>query len=107
MTKESHPSADVRMRGFRQRSEVSAALAWIDRHALRLGSEKVPLEEAAARILAADVIEQSAGAYEARIRLPMAGDWRFVVAGTLADGSRITHDTPVPGVRAAATPGGS
>jgi len=55
----------------------------------------------------ADVIEQSAGTYEARVRLPMVGDWRFVVAGTLADGSRITHDTPVPGVRAAATPGGS
>jgi hypothetical protein len=54
----------------------------------------------------AGVIEQSAGAYEARVRLPMAGDWRFVVAGALADGSRITHDTPVPGVRAAATPGG-
>ena len=54
----------------------------------------------------ADVIERGAGAYEARLRLPMAGDWRFVVAGTLADGNRITHDTPVPGVRAAATPGG-
>jgi hypothetical protein len=54
----------------------------------------------------ADVIEHGAGAYEARLRLPMAGDWRFVVAGTLADGNRITHDTPVPGVRAVATPGG-
>ena len=54
----------------------------------------------------ADVIERSAGAYEARVRLPMAGDWRFVVAGALADGTRITHDTPVPGVRAAATAGG-
>ena len=56
--------------------------------------------------LTAAVIEQSGGAYEARVRLPMAGDWRFVVAGTLAGGRRITHDTPVPGVRAAATPGG-
>ncbi len=56
--------------------------------------------------LTADLIEQSDGAYEARVRLPMAGDWRFVVAGTLADGSRITHDTPVPGVRVAATSGG-
>jgi hypothetical protein len=53
-----------------------------------------------------DVIERSAGAYEARVQLPMAGDWRFVVAGTLADGSRITRDTPVPGVRAAAPRGG-
>ncbi len=31
-------------------------LTWIDRHALRLGDEKVPLEEAADRILAVDVI---------------------------------------------------
>ena len=55
----------------------------------------------------ADVTERSDGTYEARVRLTMAGDWRFVVAGALADGSRITQDTLVPGVRAAATPGGS
>jgi len=56
--------------------------------------------------ITADVIERDAGTYEARVRLPMAGDWRFVVAGAAADGTRITNDTPVPGVRAAATPGG-
>jgi molybdopterin molybdotransferase len=56
MTSETRPSADVRMHGFRQRSEVSVVLTWIDRHALRLGDETVPLEEAADRILAADVI---------------------------------------------------
>src|SRR5215470_13185969 len=56
MHKDAPPSADVRMHGFRQRSEVPAVLEWIDRHASRLGQETVPLEEAAQRILAADVI---------------------------------------------------
>ena len=54
----------------------------------------------------ADLIEKNAGVYEARVQLPMAGDWRFVVAGTLADGNRFTHEMPVRGVRAATTPGG-
>jgi len=44
------------MHGFRQRSEVSAVLTWIDRHASRLGDETVPLDEAVDRILAADAI---------------------------------------------------
>ena len=47
---------DVRMHGFRERSEVSAVLAWIDQHATRLGAELVPLEEASGRTLAAEVI---------------------------------------------------
>jgi hypothetical protein len=55
----------------------------------------------------AAMTERSDGTYEARVRLTMAGDWRFVVAGTLADGRRITRDTAVAGVRAAAAPGGS
>ncbi|HTO46079.1 MAG TPA: gephyrin-like molybdotransferase Glp [Burkholderiales bacterium] len=44
------------MHGFRQRSEVSTVLTWIDRHAVRLDEETAPLEKAADRILAADVI---------------------------------------------------
>jgi molybdopterin molybdotransferase len=47
---------DVRMHGFRQRSEVSAVLDWIDQHATQLGAESVPLEQAYSRTLAADVI---------------------------------------------------
>lgn len=47
---------DVRMHGFRQRSEVPAALDWIDRHAARLPAETVALEVAAGRTLAAEVI---------------------------------------------------
>ena len=48
--------ADVRMHGFRQRSEVSAVLSWIDRHASRIGDETVPIDEAVNRVLAADAI---------------------------------------------------
>ncbi|HQR22040.1 MAG TPA: molybdopterin molybdotransferase MoeA [Burkholderiaceae bacterium] len=48
--------ADVRMHGFRQRSEVSAVLDWIDRHAVQRGTESIPLEEACGRTLAAEVI---------------------------------------------------
>jgi len=46
---------DVRMHGFRERSDVNDALAWIDSHAARLDNETVPLEEASGRVLAADV----------------------------------------------------
>ena len=44
------------MQGFRRRSDVPAVLAWIDRHALRLDAERVPLESAAGRVLARDVV---------------------------------------------------
>jgi len=47
---------DVRMHGFRTRSEVPVVLDWIDRHAARLNEESVPLENAFGRTLAADVI---------------------------------------------------
>ena len=46
---------DVRMRGFARRAEVSAAWQWIDRHAERLGSERVAIDAAAGRMLAADI----------------------------------------------------
>ena len=51
-----NPIADVRMHGFRVRSEVPVVLDWIDQHAARLGAESVPLEEACGRTLAAEVI---------------------------------------------------
>jgi molybdopterin molybdotransferase len=56
MQKQTPDVRDVRMHGFTQRSEVPAALKWIDEHAFRLGNESVSLEVAAGRILAADVI---------------------------------------------------
>ena len=47
---------DVRMRGFKSRTTVEATLAWIDRHAKPLGSEKVSLWSAARRVLASDAV---------------------------------------------------
>ncbi len=48
--------SDVRMHGFRQRSEVPAVLDWIDRHAIRLDAESLAIEDAVGRTLAAEVI---------------------------------------------------
>ncbi len=47
---------DVRMRGFTQRAEVPAALAWIDAHAPLLPGESVALEAASARVLSEALI---------------------------------------------------
>src|SRR5512133_4062893 len=47
---------DVRMHGFAARAEVATALAWIDAHAHRLGSERVGVDAAADRVLAQTVI---------------------------------------------------
>jgi len=47
---------DVRMRGFRQRHTVDAALAWLDAQLRPLLSEIVPLRAAAGRVLAASVV---------------------------------------------------
>ena len=56
MSKDNSVANDVRMHGFTRRAEVGAVLDWIDRHAVRLGSTQVPVEEAAGRILAMQVI---------------------------------------------------
>ncbi len=53
-----HPNADVRMRGFAQRTTVEDALAWVDSALPNFGdlnSEKVSLLSAAGRVLARDV----------------------------------------------------
>ena len=44
------------MRGFAARTEVATALAWIDRHAAPLPSERVAVDVAAGRVLAQQVI---------------------------------------------------
>src|SRR5262245_43670797 len=49
------PPADVRMRGFRQRSEVAAVLQLLDQRLRPLDTEAVELPAAAGRVLAADV----------------------------------------------------
>jgi molybdopterin molybdotransferase len=55
MTAPSQPIEDVRMRGFRHRSTVNEAQAWVDRHAVRLAAEPVPVAQCAGRVLAAGV----------------------------------------------------
>ncbi|MDZ4684222.1 MAG: molybdopterin molybdotransferase MoeA [Planctomycetaceae bacterium] len=54
-----HPNADVRMRGFAFRSTVEEAVAWIEAvlpSFEKLPTEVVDLSDAAARVLAADVV---------------------------------------------------
>src|SRR5262245_29068593 len=46
---------DVRMTGFRERTRVEAALAWVDTHTTRLPAEQIPVVEAHGRVLAEDV----------------------------------------------------
>src|SRR6266436_5179807 len=48
-------SIDVRMTGFRERTRVEAALAWVDAQTTRLPAESVPVIESHGRVLADDV----------------------------------------------------
>src|SRR2546423_14090447 len=56
MTADRPTPKDVRMHGFSQRAEVGSVLAWIDRHAPRLGHMSASLDQASARVLARQVI---------------------------------------------------
>ena len=49
-------AADVRMRGFAHRQTVAAALAWLDAQLKALGPERLPLAEAAGRVLALPIV---------------------------------------------------
>jgi molybdopterin molybdotransferase len=46
---------DVRMRGFSRRAEVDDAWRWIERHAVPVAVEAVPIDAAAGRVLAHEV----------------------------------------------------
>jgi len=46
-----------------------------------------------------DMVEHGDGLYEARLRLTMEGDWTLVLAGQLRDGTRITKQLDLAGVR--------
>ena len=48
--------ADVRMRGFQQRTDVTRVLALLDERVAPLGPEAVELTHAAGPVLAADVV---------------------------------------------------
>lgn len=45
--------------------------------------------------------EREDGRYEARMQFSMAGDWMLVVTGDLGNGTRITEQVEVRGVRSA------
>jgi len=51
-------SRDVRMRGFARRATVDEALSWLGTQLARLPEQWVPIEEAAGRVLARDVISR-------------------------------------------------
>src|SRR5690348_619178 len=44
------------MRGFERRHTVAAAIDWLDAQLTPLGAERVPLSEAAGRVLAAPIV---------------------------------------------------
>lgn len=48
-------SDDVRMRGFKKRSTVEAAITWLDQQGIDLPQQIIPLQQAMARVLAQDV----------------------------------------------------
>ncbi len=48
-------SDDVRMRGFKKRSTVDAAIAWLDQQGIDLPQQIIPLQQAMGRVLAQDV----------------------------------------------------
>jgi molybdopterin molybdotransferase len=52
------PFFDVRTRGFKDRAEVPAVIALLDRRIRPLGSESVPLSAAAGRVLAESIISR-------------------------------------------------
>src|SRR6516162_6784423 len=54
------PTCDVRMRGFRERAEVDAVLAMLDRRIQALSAENITVTEAAGRLLAADIVAEFA-----------------------------------------------
>jgi hypothetical protein len=47
-----------------------------------------------------DLAERGDGRYETTLAFTMAGDWVLVMTGTLDDGTRITRELEVGGVRA-------
>jgi molybdopterin molybdotransferase len=112
---------DVRMRGFRQRVSVAAALSVLERRTCAMDAERVPIAGAFGRVAASDVVapasvphfarsamdgyalvgETSFGASaSAPVRLPILGDARpgrpFVGSIRRGEAVRITTGAPVP-----------
>ncbi len=49
---------DVRMRGFKKRWPIDEVISWLDQQTIDLPIQKIPLQKAAGRIIANDVISQ-------------------------------------------------
>jgi len=114
-------AADVRMRGFSHRHTVAAALAWLDAQLQPLAAERVPLADAAGRVLAVPIIStvdvpgfdratmdgyavvaastEGAGAYS-RLPLRVIGDSMpgrpFDGAVSAGDAVRVMTGAPMP-----------
>jgi len=80
---------DVRMRGFARRHTVEAALEVLDRHIQSLDTERLPLQNASGRVLAADV--ESGVDVPGFDRATMDG---FAVVATSTEGA--ASYTPLP-----------
>lgn len=90
---------DVRMRGFRDLTSVSAALAVLERRVGQLDAETVPLAEAAGRVAAEDVAARASVPHFAR----SAMDGYALTAASIAGA---TADAPVEvPIRGASMPG--
>jgi molybdopterin molybdotransferase len=76
---------DVRMRGFRERMPVPAALAVLERRVRPLGGEAVPLAAAAGRVAAADVPARSSVPHFARAAMDGYALTARATAGATAD----------------------
>ncbi len=49
---------DVRMRGFKKRLPIEDVMIWLDQQTIDLSKQTIPLQEAAGRVIANDVISQ-------------------------------------------------
>lgn len=58
LTNEKIIADDVRMRGFRRRSSVVDVLGWLDQQSFNRSTERLPIQDAAGRVLTEDVISQ-------------------------------------------------
>ena len=56
MNKSDSSANDVRMRGFRSRSTVDEAIAWVDRHGGTGSAQRVKLDQCTGRVLAEQVV---------------------------------------------------
>jgi YtkA-like protein len=86
-------------------SDVTARVTLRDNANTPVGGAKLHLEAQMSHPgmspVLSDMVERGDGVYDARLRLTMEGDWTLVVAGELRDGTRITKQLDLAGIRRA------